>query len=61
MKVLFCSPYLNSPDIVKGGIGIWAQNIMSYYLDTAQSDVGLLPVSFDRKTYISDSITFFSK
>lgn len=61
MKVLFCSPYLNSPDIVKGGIGIWAQNIMSYYLDTAQSDVGLLPVSFDRKTYISDSITFFSR
>ena len=45
MKVLFCSPYLNSPDFVKGGIGIWAQNIISYCLDTAQSDVELLPVS----------------
>ena len=61
MNVLFCSPYLNSPDFVKGGIGIWAQNIISYCLDTAQSDVELLPVSFDRKTYVSDSITFFSR
>ncbi len=60
MKVLFCSPYLDGPHVVKGGIGIWAQNIISYYQNRIQSDIELLPVSFDRKTYISDSTTFFS-
>lgn len=61
MKVLFCSPFLNNPHVVKGGINIWGQNIISYYQNRDKSDIELLPVSFDRKTYISESITCFSR
>ena len=49
MKVLLCSPYKNGPDIVRGGINQWAQNIISYHEDH-NDGIELIPVSFDRHT-----------
>ena len=37
MKVLFCTPYLESPDVVSGDIGTWAHNIMAYNQETGNS------------------------
>lgn len=52
MKVLLCSPYLKQPDITRGGINIWADNILSYRTQI-ESDIILIPVSFDRRNYVS--------
>lgn len=47
MKILLCTPYKNDPNIVRGGINQWGQNILSYY-KISNDEVELLPVSFDR-------------
>ena len=60
MKVLLCSPYLQSSEIVSGGINIWANNLLSYR-STISSDVELIPVSFDRKSYISASTSIINR
>ena len=48
MKVLLCSPYNINPQVVQGGIAIWAQNIVDYY-NTLSSDVRLQVIPYDRK------------
>ena len=53
MKVLLCTPYLESPDVVSSGIGTWARNIMSYNKD-ASNCIDIVPVSFDRHTHIEE-------
>lgn len=53
MKILLCTPYLDTPDVVSSGIGIWARNIMSYNQET-DSDMEIVPVSFDRHTHIEE-------
>lgn len=52
MKILFCSPYLDSSSVVKGGIQMWGNIIYNYSVEI-NSDVTLLPVSFDRKNYVN--------
>lgn len=51
MKVLFCSPYVQSPEYVQGGVVVWGANIINYYKTLPLSDIDLVPISFDRKTY----------
>lgn len=53
--VLLCSPYLDSSDVIKGGINTWGRYVMEYYGQYASHDVNLIPVSFDRKTSVNDS------
>ena len=53
MKILLCTPYLESPDVVSSGIGTWARNIMAYNQKTGSS-IDLVPVSFDRHTHIEE-------
>ena len=53
MKVLLCTPYLETPDVVSSGIGTWARNIMSYNRETGSS-IDIVPVSFDRHTHIEE-------
>lgn len=48
MKVLFCTPYLTGNGIVQGGIIVWANNILDYYR-SIESDVDLVPISYDRR------------
>ena len=48
IKVLFCSPYLSSDDVVKGGINTWGRYIMEYATTDGKSDVEVVPISFDR-------------
>ena len=53
MKVLLCTPYLDTPDVVSSGIGTWARNIMSHNQDAGNS-IDIVPVSFDRHTHIEE-------
>ena len=53
MKILLCTPYLESPDVVSSGIGTWARNVMSHNMETGSS-VEIVPVSFDRHTHIEE-------
>lgn len=55
MKVLFCSPFVKSDKVVKGGINQWGQYIVSYWNQYADDTVDLIPVSFDRHTNVSES------
>lgn len=48
MKVLLCTPYNINPQVVQGGIAIWAQNIVDYY-QTLSTDVQIEVVPYDRK------------
>lgn len=52
MKLLLCSPYLQLPGIIPGGINVWANNILKYR-ETVESDINVIPVSFDRRNYVS--------
>ncbi len=61
LRVLFCSPYLSSDKIIKGGINTWGNYIFSYYKEIATNEVTLIPVSFDRKTLITDRCNFLIK
>lgn len=54
MKVLLCSPYLQTSEVISGGINIWAYNLLSYS-SSIESSVKIFPVSFDRRNHISDS------
>lgn len=49
MKVLLCSPYSIGLQYVKGGIVVWAQNIVDYY-NTLSAGLKLLVVPYDRTT-----------
>lgn len=60
MKLLLCSPYLQLPGIIPGGINTWANNILKYR-DTIQSDVEVCPVSFDRRHYVSVDTNIFKR
>ena len=51
MKVLFCSPFLNSETVVKGGINTWGKYVVSYYANLKEPVISLLPISFDRSSY----------
>lgn len=53
MKVLLCTPYLESPDLVSSGIGTWARIIMAYNQETG-NNMDIVPVSFDRHTHIEE-------
>lgn len=53
MKVLLCTPYLDTPDVVSSGIGTWARNIMAFNQDAGNS-IDIVPVSFDRHTHIEE-------
>lgn len=53
MKVLLCTPYLQSPDVVSSGIGNWARIILAYNKKTDNS-INIVPVSFDRHTHIEE-------
>lgn len=52
MKILLCSPYLQQEGIIPGGINMWAHNLLKYR-EEIESDVDLLPISFDRRNYVS--------
>ncbi len=53
MKILLCTPYIISPDVVSSGIGTWARNIMAYNQRTGNT-IDIVPVSFDRHTHIEE-------
>lgn len=53
LRVLLCSPYLNEEGIHRGGINIWADNILQYHKSLDNQKVYITPVSFDRRHYIS--------
>lgn len=53
MKILLCTPYLESPDVVSSGIGTWARNIMAYNQERGDK-IDIVPVSFDRHTHIEE-------
>lgn len=59
IKVLFCSPYLSSDDVVKGGINTWGRYIMEYVATDGQSDAEIIPVSFDRFVSSSEGRSIF--
>ena len=61
LKVLFCSPYLSSDDVVKGGINTWGRYIMEYAADDGKSDVDIVPISFDRHISSSEGKSIFSR
>ena len=48
MKVLLCTPYSINPQVVQGGIVVWAQNIVGYYHQQS-TDVQLQVIPYDRK------------
>lgn len=60
MKVLFCSPYKIRPEVIGAGIKIWADNLLQYY-KTIESDVEIVPASFDRSYYISVDTNKFKR
>lgn len=55
MKVVFCAPYSDAPDAVKGGINTWGKYIMEYYKRYGNNQVQLIPVSLDRSVFSADS------
>ena len=55
LKVLFCSPYLHGSGIVPGGIGIWGKAVLDYYYAIIDSQVELMPISFDRKRKVGEA------
>lgn len=60
MKLLLCSPYLQQPGIILGGINMWANHILTYR-NTIDSDVEIVPVSFDRRHYVSVDTNKFKR
>lgn len=54
MKVVFCSPFLDDPNIVRGGIQMWGKYIVSYHAEYAKDELTLVPVSFDRRSFHSN-------
>lgn len=60
MKVLFCTPYLTGDGIVHGGIVVWANNILDYYR-SIESDVELVPLSYDRRYAVQEESSLLSR
>ncbi len=60
MKILLCTPYLQTPGIVPGGINMWAHNLLCFRLKIV-SDVDVIPISFDRKNYVSVDTNVFKR
>ncbi len=60
MKVLLCTPYLQEPNIILGGINIWGRNVLSYYHQTS-SDITIDAVSFDRMFDVKENSTFIQR
>ena len=58
-KILFCSPYRQGDGFVQGGMAMWGAIIVNYYNRTLPDGVKLLPISFDRKSYIVNKNTPF--
>ncbi len=56
MKVLLCTAYKQDPDIVRGGINQWGQNILSFY-EKNKENIELVPISFDRHISLIDANT----
>ena len=61
MKVLFCSPFSESPEVIKGGINTWGRYIMSYYQKYGRNDVELIPVSLDRTVFAAASSSLLGR
>ena len=61
IKVLFCSPYLSSDDVVKGGINTWGRYIMEYAAEEGRPDVTIVPISFDRHVTSSEGKSFIAR
>lgn len=55
IKVLFCSPYVDVPNVVKGGINTWGRYIIEYYKRYGNNQLQLIPVSFDRSVFAAAS------
>lgn len=55
MKVLFCSPYSDAPNTIRGGINTWGRYIMDYYEQCGKEQVELIPVSLDRSVFAATS------
>jgi len=60
MKLLLCSPYLQQPGIIPGGLNMWTNHILTYR-NTIDSDVEIVPVSFDRRHYVSVDTNKFKR
>lgn len=60
MKVLLCTPYLQTPNVVSGGINIWGNNILNYYRSIS-SEMGLIIVSFDRSFNVQEDTGVFTR
>jgi len=60
MKVLLCSPYLQYPGIVSGGINKWGNNLLTYS-SAIESGVKITPISFDRRTFVSVDSNVFKR
>ena len=54
LKVLLCTPYSESPKVAKGGINTWGRYVMSYYAESGQGEVNIVPVCFDRTQAVSN-------
>jgi hypothetical protein len=44
MKILLCTPYNLGHQVVKGGIVVWAQNIIGYYQQQTTRKIELMTV-----------------
>lgn len=61
MKVLFCSPYIQSPEYAQGGLVVWGSNIVSYHKAIGGDGIDLSPISFDRRTYAEKHVGKFDR
>lgn len=61
MKVLFCSPYSDAPEAIKGGINTWGRYIVDYYKQFGKNQVELIPVSLDRSVFAATSKTLIRR
>ena len=52
MKVLFCSPYSDTPNTITGGINTGGRYIMAYYKEYGKDQMELIPVSLDRSAFV---------
>lgn len=60
IKVVLCTPFLDLPDVIKGGINTWGRYVVNYSKDHCD-DVILTPISFDRKTLVTDETLFLKR
>lgn len=53
MKILFCSPFSDTPNTIRGGMNTWGKYIMSYYDLRGKEQVELIPISLDRSVFVA--------